>query len=248
VTIAWSAAGSTDVGRRRSGNEDTLRVHEERGFFLVADGMGGHAAGEIASDLAASTLESRLSGIRDEGIAEEELLQLLRQAVLSAHEAIVRCCEDDPRTLGMGTTLTACLLSPRGRFLSAHIGDSRLYRLRGGELEQLTRDHTWVQREIDEGRLTPAAADSHPLGHILTRVLSQDVPPEPDLLSGVVAAGDVLLLATDGLYNMVPEPAIAEALRLDLPVAAISERLIESANRAGGTDNITVVVVRIRQG
>lgn len=245
MRIGWESAGGSDVGRLRKGNEDTLRLDQERGIFLVADGMGGHAAGEIASDLAATSTEETLTEAVDAGATGERIEQALRAGFLRSYTAIVECCRSAPHTRGMGTTLTACVLTAEGAAFIGHIGDSRLYRLRGSTLEQVTRDHTWVQREVDAGRLTADAARTHPLSHIVTRVLSEDIEPEVDLTALVVEPGDLLLLATDGLYNMVPDERIAATLDSDLPLPQLTNRLIDAANDAGGADNVTVVLVRI---
>jgi serine/threonine protein phosphatase PrpC len=245
VTIRWKALGATHVGRRRRGNEDSYHTDLARGIFLVADGMGGHAAGEIASELVSTTVAHALAEARDAGTTGDELIPVLQQASHAAHDAIVHCCDDDDRYNGMGTTLTACVVDPSGRFWIGHIGDSRLYRLRGGRLEQLTHDHTWVQREIDEGRLTATVAGKHPLSHILTRVLSEDSDPDIDLVSDTVEPGDLLLLVTDGLYNMLDDARIAELASADAPLPDVATSLIRAANRAGGADNITVVLVQI---
>jgi protein phosphatase len=245
MSIAWEVAGGSDVGRLRKGNEDTLRIDAERGIFLVADGMGGHAAGEIASDLAAGVMEDALVAAVDAGVGAESLQETLRVAFHDAYAAIVSRCRDSPHTRGMGTTLTVCLLETAGLARVGHIGDSRLYRLRGGVLDQVTHDHTWVQREVDAGRLSADAARTHPLSHIVTRVLSEDIEPEMDLLAASVAPGDLLLLATDGLYNMVSDATIAETLSRDRPLPELTNTLIDAANAGGGVDNVTVVVIRI---
>ena len=245
MSIVWEVAGGSDVGRLRKGNEDTLRIDADRGIFLVADGMGGHAAGEIASDLAAQVMEDALVAAVDAGVGAESLQETLRVGFHDAYTAIVSRCRDSPQTRGMGTTLTVCLLDSSGLARVGHIGDSRLYRLRGGILEQITHDHTWVQREVDAGRLSADAARTHPLSHIVTRVLSEDIEPEMDLLAASLAPGDLLLLATDGLYNMVSDAAIAETLARDLPLPELTNILIDAANAAGGVDNITVVLIRI---
>ncbi|HEU4451818.1 MAG TPA: protein phosphatase 2C domain-containing protein [Longimicrobiaceae bacterium] len=245
MRIAWEVAGGSDVGRLRKGNEDTLRIDADRGIFLVADGMGGHAAGEIASDLAARVMEDALVAAVDAGVGAEGLQETLRVAFQHAYAAIVSRCRDSPHTRGMGTTLTVCLLEPSGLARVGHIGDSRLYRLRGGVLDQITHDHTWVQREVDAGRLSADAARTHPLSHIVTRVLSEDIEPEMDLLAASVAPGDLLLLATDGLYNMVSDATIADTLSRDRPLPELTNTLIDAANAGGGVDNVTVVVIRI---
>ena len=244
MSLAWEAAGGSDVGRVRRNNEDAFRLDAQRGVFLVADGMGGHAAGEVASALAADTALELLSAAAAAPGADA-LPAALGDAFHLAHRRIRDCCAAEPRNRGMGTTLTALVLRPDLSCHVGHIGDSRLYRLRGGRLEQLTRDHTWVQREVDAGRLAPAAARSHHLSHILTRVLSDDLDPEPDLLSGSCAPGDLLLLASDGLYNLLPDPAIARLLGEEGPLPDRVQALLDAANAAGGVDNVTVVLVRI---
>jgi protein phosphatase len=245
VSIAWSAFGRSDVGLRRSGNEDAFRVDPVHGIFLVADGMGGHAAGEIASELAATTAEEVLSSALEAGVSGPDLEELLRGSFYNAHDAITRCCSDNPGTRGMGTTLTACVVDPEGVCRVGHIGDSRLYLLRDGELQQVTRDHTWVQREVDAGKLSVADALAHPLSHIVTRVLSDDLSPEPDLLSVAVRPDDQLLLCSDGLYNMVPDPLLARLLDPSEPLQAVVGALVDAANAAGGLDNVTAVLARL---
>lgn len=248
MTISWKAVGATNVGRRRRGNEDAYVTDPARGIFLVADGMGGHAAGEIASELVSTTVARALAEASDGGSSGDALIEVLRQSSHTAHDAIVNCCDDDERYSGMGTTLTVCVLDTEGHCWVGHIGDSRLYRLRDGALEQITHDHTWVQREVDEGRLTTEAAQGHQLSHILTRVLSEDSDPDMDVLSDSVQPGDRLLLATDGLYNMIDDPTIATLLASADPLAKIATSLIRAANRAGGADNITVVIVNVEDG
>jgi PPM family protein phosphatase len=243
VSVRWQAAGATHVGRLRRSNEDNLLVESRRGLFLVADGMGGHAAGEVASEVVTRTVGERVAAALDEG--EPPPGEALEQAVLAAHEAIVTCCRDDPRTRGMGTTLTCALLDVDGTCRVAHIGDSRLYLARDGALAQLTRDHTWVQQEVDAGRLSSDAARQHALSHILTRVLSDDLEPEADYPSVHVHPGDLLLLCSDGLYNMVPDAQILEMVLEHAEPEPLCGALIRAANRAGGADNVTVVVVRV---
>jgi PPM family protein phosphatase len=245
VKISWNAAGSTDIGRVRESNEDALLVDARRGIFLVADGMGGHAAGEIASSIACSAAGEIMAEAMDEGHRDNTLLARLKTAFLTAQERIDDCCAEDPRTQGMGTTLTVLVLTPDGTYRLGHVGDSRAYRFRGNRLEQLTRDHTWVQREIDAGRLSPAQARGHQLAHVITRVLGAGSNDEPDLLSGAVQAGDVFLLATDGLSGMIPDEAIAEVLAGPQPLQHRVDTLIGLANERGGTDNTTAVLVEI---
>lgn len=245
MTIAWESAGGSDVGRLRKGNEDTLRMDPERGIFLVADGMGGHAAGEVASEIAASTAEGILGDALAAGVAGEGIDRALVLAFQQAYEAIVQYCRANPHTRGMGTTLTVCVIDPSGTARIGHIGDSRVYRLRDGTLHQLTHDHTWVQCEVEAGRLSLEAARAHPLSHILTRVLSEDVEPTVDLHTIDLRPGDLLLLATDGLYNMIDDDAIEAMLGSGQPLTQLTHQLIDAANAAGGSDNVTVVLVGI---
>lgn len=250
MKISWSAAGSTDVGRVRESNEDSHFVDLRRGIFLVADGMGGHAAGEVASAIASSTVGESMAVAMDDGHRDNQLMARLKHAFATAQERIDECCAEDPRTQGMGTTLTALVLTPDGTYRLGHIGDSRAYRMRNARLEQLTRDHTWVQREVDAGRVSPAEARRHKLAHVITRVLGAGSHDEPDLLSGTVQPGDLLLLATDGLCGMLGDDEIAAQLDPGLR-RSLSHRvdaLIAAANERGGTDNVTVILVEVLPG
>jgi PPM family protein phosphatase len=243
VTIRWEAAGGSDIGRVRKGNEDSFYLDERRGVFLVADGMGGHAAGEVASAIAAESVVDALDGTAV--TPSDDLDETLAAAFFEAQRRIADCCIGDPRMTGMGTTLSVAVLLPTGDLHLAHIGDSRVYLQRGGTLVPLTRDHTWVQREVDAGRLPAEAARNHHLSHILTRVLTADDPPDPDLQRERLAPGDTVLLCSDGLHNMLDDPSLLDRLTAAQPPAETVARLIEAANRRGGTDNVTAIVVRI---
>lgn len=243
--LAWEAAGGTHVGRVRRGNEDAFHVDADRGLFLVADGMGGHAAGEVASALAVETVGTALREACAAGADPERVLGVLDVSMRDAHRAILDHAAANPATAGMGTTLTACVLSARGTLCVGHIGDSRAYLLRAGALSQLTVDHTWVQREVEAGRLSPRRVRGHPLGHVLTRALGADTADAPDVLAVPLEPGDTLCLATDGLTGMVPDERLARILAAARPLPDIITRLIGAANRAGGRDNVTAVVVRV---
>ncbi|MDB4951291.1 MAG: protein phosphatase domain protein [Gemmatimonadetes bacterium] len=245
MSLRWQAVGLSDVGRVRQGNEDSFLVDAARGVFLVADGMGGHAAGEVASAMAAATVGGALAHAVDGGSTGKALDAVLVDSFRSAHLAIEARSADDPETRGMGTTLTACAVSAAGEARMGHVGDSRAYLLRGGVLTQVTRDHTWVQREVDAGRLSPRGARTHRLAHIITRALGADSPDAPDLLAFPVAPGDVLLLATDGLSGPLDDDAIARILASPAPLGERAAALIAAANAAGGPDNITAVLVLI---
>lgn len=245
MSIRWEATGRSDPGRVRQQNEDHFLLDPARGLFLVADGMGGHAAGEIASELAARTVGEMLGEAVDRDTDEAEMEAALRASFAAAHRAIVAFCARSPRSRGMGTTLTTCILRASGTFHLGHIGDSRAYRLRGGTLKQLTRDHTWVQEEVDAGRLSPAAARAHRHAHVITRALSAETRDEPDVLAGHTLPGDLLLLASDGLTGMLGDEEIAHILRGEGSLDERTEALVREANRAGGADNITVLLVRV---
>jgi protein phosphatase len=244
VTIGWESAGATHIGRVRKANEDSFRIDEGHGVFLVADGMGGHAAGEVASRIAADTVLDWLRAVSP--ASPDEVHGAIAEAFLEAQRQIVECCDGDPRTAGMGTTLTVALLQPGGSITFGHLGDSRLYHHREGTLARLTQDHTWVQREVEAGRLLPKAARTHRFSHILTRVLTADDPADPDIVSAAVVPGDALLLCSDGLYNLVSDQGILDIMRERHAPGDQVRALIDAANRRGGNDNITAIVVRIR--
>jgi PPM family protein phosphatase len=234
-----SFAGS-DVGRLRSGNEDSYFCGQT--VFAVADGLGGHQGGEVASAAAVEPL-ANLDGrsFKDAGEAAEALATAIREA----NEAILGRAAGDPALYGMGTTVTAAVAG--GGYLQlAHVGDSRAYLLRGGTLEQLTTDHTVVGELVRRGRLTPQQAAVHPERSILTRAVGLDprVPVDlPDPLE--LQPGDQVLLCSDGLTEAVADGRIAELLSAAQDGQVACQSLIDAANDAGGPDNITVVLVRV---
>ena len=245
MTLRWHAAGASHVGRVRKGNEDSFLVDADRGVFLVADGMGGHAAGEIASAVATETVGGALQAGVDRGLQADALAQAMLESFRAADRAIHEHVALNPTTKGMGTTVTACVVCTDGTYRLGQIGDSRAYLFRDRELVQVTTDHTWVQREVDEGRLTMAASRKHPFSHILTRALGAEPSDDPDLLTGQLLPGDLLLLCTDGLTGMLTDRMIAKVLPLDIRLEDRVEQLIVQANQRGGRDNVTAVLVEI---
>lgn len=219
-------------------------VDSEAGLFLVADGMGGHAAGEVASRIAVDTVSGRLGQVSHES-TDDDVRASMRAAIVEAGRIIFSQSRDNPEQGGMGTTVTALSLSDDGRYVIGHIGDSRAYRLRGGVLERLTRDHSLVQEQLDQGLLTSERARGHPLNHILTRALGTVKHVSPDVYSGAYVAGDIYLLASDGLTDMLSEQDIGDILASAQSLEAGIEALIDSANEAGGNDNITAVAAEI---
>jgi serine/threonine protein phosphatase PrpC len=246
VKATWEVAGATDVGRVRAHNEDSFLVDAQRGVFLVADGMGGHAAGEIASAIASEAVGSALRQGVDGGLGADDLGVVMRECIHQAHMSILNYSATKPETRGMGTTMTALVICDDGAFRVGHIGDSRCYVLRDGELEQVSRDHTWVQREVDEGRLTPMGARRHRLSHVLSRALGADSLDEPDVYAGTLLPGDLVLLCSDGLTGMLTDRLLRRILMRDAELHELVADLIVGANERGGRDNITAVLVKVR--
>ena len=235
LVVAESVA-LTDTGRQRRANEDSL--FERKPLFAVADGMGGAQAGEIASGVAVSVLER---GLPDgPGSAEERLADLVQDANAQIHEL----SRSDEKRAGMGTTLTAVHVG-ESELAIAHVGDSRLYCLRGDSFERLTRDHSLVEELVQEGRLTPEEADEHPQRSIITRALGPERTVAVDHLTWPARPGDVYLLCSDGLTSMIAESKVAEIVRGAASLRAAGEGLIRAANDAGGRDNITVILLRL---
>ncbi|PRX48473.1 protein phosphatase [Prauserella shujinwangii] len=238
------AAGS-DTGRRRSGNEDSVFTSPR--LLAVADGMGGHAHGEVASELAMAAIADLDRRVADLDPAELEPETALRQAVADAAGRLDEQVAGDADLAGMGTTLTA-LLWDGTRFTLAHIGDSRGYLLRDGELSRLTKDHTVVQSLVDEGSLAPELAAGHPHRSVLTRALLAESPAEPDVAALDVRPGDRYLLCSDGLTDAVDDEDIQDVLATVTEPAQAVRTLIDLANDNGGPDNITCVVADVTGG
>jgi len=240
--VHLTCAGRTDVGIIRSGNEDNYLMAPERGIFVVADGMGGHAAGEVASEMAVKSVARELGSLR--GMSEEEIGERMRLAIRAANGAIFgrTLTEHDKR--GMGTTVTALALYA-ARFLIGQVGDSRAYLFREGKLMQLTKDHSYVQEQVDAGYLTPEQARSHPYSNVITRCVGANSDVMPDIYVGAVKPRDVFLLASDGLTGMLEDRQLAEVIATKRMPQEQVDDLIREANRFGGLDNITAIVVRI---
>jgi protein phosphatase len=230
VNFAWGAR--TDVGRGRSANEDAFVADQDRGLYAVADGMGGHRAGEVASATAIETLQSAFgTGGR------------IEDAVAAANAAVFTQASENPEMRGMGTTVTAVALTD-GRYATiGHVGDSRAYLLRDGTLSQVTEDHSLVEQLVREGQLSPEEAAVHPQRAVITRALGIEPDVEVDVYEVDLHPGDRLLLCSDGLSNMVRGPQLEALLREQGDPQQAAEMLVDAANAAGGDDNITVVIV-----
>jgi PPM family protein phosphatase len=239
MTLALHYALRSDVGLLREGNEDSAFAGPQ--LLAIADGMGGHAAGEVASAVAISAI----APLNDRGLSDgNEMLDALGEAVASARETLHEMSEADPATEGMGTTLTALLWSG-AQVAICHIGDSRAYLLRDGDLYQITRDHTLIQSLVDEGRLSPAAAANHPQRSLIMRALQGSTDADPDLSMHTALLGDRYLLCSDGLTDVVSDEAVHQTLVSAPDPAQVVDELIEQAIQNGGPDNITCVVADV---
>lgn len=217
-------------------------VNRETSLLLVADGMGGHAAGEIASQMAAAAINE---WVTSHGDAEENIAEMLRQGALEANARVFEAQRQDRTLAGMGSTLTALYFQGR-RYYIAHVGDSRAYRLRDGTLEQLTRDHSLVWHLYENRVLEKSDLSRHPQKNLITRSIGSHPQVDIDIEEGEGQVGDVYLLCSDGLTDGVPEDSLCTALSVaEKTPQEIAEDLVNAANEAGGTDNITVVVIRL---
>jgi PPM family protein phosphatase len=236
LRVAEQYAG-TDTGRQRRANEDSLLARSP--LFVVADGMGGAQAGEVASQIA---VESFQPGLREDSEPELALAELAQAANARIHEL----SHVNAEQAGMGTTLTAVYVGEQ-EVAIAHVGDSRAYCLRDGELLRLTDDHSLVDELMRQGRLTPEEAIEHPQRSVITRALGPEGTVEVDTRSFRARADDVYLLCSDGLTTMISEEQIAEILRAHRSLHDVGEALIAAANEAGGRDNVTVVLMRLEE-
>src|SRR4051812_19289157 len=236
LTVA-EEAHKTDTGRQRHANEDSYFAGAP--LFAVADGMGGAQAGEVASRIAASAFERRRR-VTDDAPAEGQLEQIARRANREIH----RLAQEDSSRAGMGTTLTAAMLRD-DEVAFSHVGDSRAYLLRNGQLKRLTKDHSLVEELRRQGRLTEEQAEEHPQRSIITRALGPEPSVNVDTMTFPARDGDVFLLCSDGLTTMVSDDEIREILTGSKSLRTAVNKLVEAANRGGGRDNITAVAFRL---
>jgi len=240
AVVRYTAAALSDRGRKRPTNEDSFGFSVEHGVFVVCDGMGGAAAGEIASSLAVDEILSHLAKTREPGVS---LSDLAEKAVCAANEAIYARAERNQRLHGMGTTLVALLVEERRAWVF-NVGDSRCYRLRGDRLEQITLDHSLVEEQVRMGRITEAEALRSPLRNVITRALGTQNCVTPDSFELEAEPGDIFLLCSDGLTRELSDPAVESILKANTALEDRCTRLIEAAKKAGGHDNITCVLVQ----
>jgi protein phosphatase len=251
----FSWAVKSDPGLRRTSNEDSYSNRPDVGLFVVADGMGGHVAGEVASRVAVDAISAFIEETagadknRTWPFPFEPTLSLeanrLKAAFRLANRRIAAAIADSHDLRGMATTASSLLIGGKQACV-AHVGDSRVYVFRSGELHQITHDHSWVEEQVRAGTLTSTAARQHPWRNVVTRALSGGDDPEVDVVEVVPAPGERYLLCSDGLFSVVPDQNIADVLGdSSLSLEQVCDRLIEAANAAGGPDNITTLVLQV---
>jgi len=253
MILSWAVR--TDPGLRRSSNEDSYCTREDLGLFVVADGMGGHAAGEVASRVAVDTIQTFITETagadknRTWPFPFEPQISLegnrLKAAFRLANRQIANAMADSADLRGMATTASAVLAGPHSACI-AHVGDSRVYALLDGRLRQITDDHSWVEEQVRAGTMTSAAARQHPWRNVVTRALSGGSDPDIDTVELAPHAGERLLLCSDGLSGVVSHDVI-EGILADraMPLESICDQLVSAANEGGGPDNVTVLVIQI---
>ncbi len=250
------AFGLTDVGKKRKHNEDAYALDAAEGFFVVADGMGGHAAGEVAAKITVETIGEFIAATRQKEEAtwpfkyNHELdfnSNRLAVAIEKANERVMAAVAAQPWLKGMGTTVVTGLINEKSLSL-AHVGDSRAYLYRGGELSRLTDDHSWVHEQVEAGILTEEEAKTHPLKNVVTRALGGGPSVSPDLQEMKFEPGDAFLFCSDGLTTMLSDEEIRDCLAADATgePEALCQGLVDLANEKGGVDNITVVFARVK--
>jgi serine/threonine protein phosphatase PrpC len=250
--VRIASGGKSDVGQQRGNNEDSFQIVESLNLFVISDGMGGEAHGEVASAMAVETVVKRcLSEEMGAGEASAkaqpgwgEKTRKLFGAAHLANKTIFQSAEAHPEQQGMGATLTAAWIDEE-KLSVVHVGDSRVYLLRNGTLEQLTRDHSLVAEQVRRGLLTAAEAERSEMQSVLLRALGTQAEIDVDAEEHTLFPHDVLVLCSDGLSRMVTDPEIAGTLQAEPDAGKAADRLVELANENGGADNVTVIVVRL---
>jgi PPM family protein phosphatase len=249
----WAYAGKTDVGRTRAHNEDSIAINEPLQLVALADGMGGYQAGEVASQIAIEVLTNEIaeSKLTEKDIARIDpetgtsvAMRRLRSAIEKANNRICSVSREREELDGMGTTIVAACFYD-GRVGIAHVGDSRCYRFRAGVLEQLTRDHSLVQEQLEKGLISADEANASPQKNLITRALGIDALAQADTQEFRTRTEDVYLLCSDGLSDMVEQDVLQRELERTDNLETAVKRLVDAANEAGGRDNISVILVRV---
>ncbi len=237
-----ACSGKSDPGLRRPNNEDAFVIDADRGFLAVADGMGGAASGEVASQIFVDTTREIFSAYASE--SDEAVSALVQQSFLLANERIFNLAKENADRHGMGCT-AELLAFHEGVYMLGHVGDSRTYLFREGALRQITKDHSLIQDQIDRGLMTPEEARTHALRNVIVRAVGVNDELAVDLIRGEGRLGDIFLLCSDGLPDMVTDHSIQELLSLPVDLKEKSDRLIEAAKAAGGRDNVTVALCEV---
>ncbi len=250
-----SSVAVTHTGLRRESNEDAFRERPDLGLYVVADGMGGHEAGEVASRITVQVIESFIEDTRNADIdstwpfpfdtSRSIAANRLIAAVRLANHRVAAAIAEDPKLKGMATTAVAILLEPTGVAQVAHVGDSRMYLRRDNELRQLTDDHSWVGEQVRAGVLSDDDAQRHPWRNVVTRAISGGADPEVDISEVLLQPGDRMLVCSDGLSSAVQPERLSELMNAPGDISSCAEALIAAANDAGGPDNITVILVEV---
>jgi len=251
LSQALEIVSHTDPGMVRSHNEDSVASIVEKGLVVLADGMGGYNAGEVASGMATTVLTTELRQLIEDHAPHEvdpqsgqkAALKMLREQVAKANTSIYQASQSQPQYAGMGTTLVVALFYDN-KMMVAHIGDSRLYRMRGDEFSQVTKDHSLLQEQIDAGLLTPEQAATAPNKNLVTRALGVDDVVFLELNEHRVEPGDIYLMCSDGLSDMMQDSAIAGVLQNGTSLLPMAQELVTLANQNGGRDNITVLLTQ----
>jgi protein phosphatase len=247
------SSGLTDVGKKRDHNEDSFLIDEDLKLFVVADGMGGHAGGGTASRIAVETIDRELRQARTTqgsaldartALQDSPIPEAIRAAVERACIAIYSKAQEDPRLAGMGTTVISLLLKDDHAFF-AHVGDSRAYLVRGDLIQQISEDHSLVNEQIKAGMITPEEAKHSRYKNIITRSVGFEEEVQVDVMGLLSEPGDVFILCSDGMANMVEDPEILQVVR-HFTLAEVPQKLIDLANERGGDDNITVIAVQVQ--
>ena len=250
------AAGKTDLGKVRENNEDNFAIEEKINLFIVADGMGGHASGQVASKMAVDIVKERMAYAFDnnkiehfasQDYAHSKYANYLASCIKIANQAIFEAGQQYPQNKGMGTTIVAALVT-NNNLIVAHVGDSRLYLIRNRDINPLTTDHSVVMEQVKKGLISLEEAGKSDIQNILTRALGIDKTVEVDILEMPLNNSDYFLLCTDGLLKMVTDSQILETIQALKDPGPICEKLVNMANDAGGKDNVTVIVANIQKG
>ena len=233
--------GITHAGMVRENNEDRFVMDEKKHIYMVADGMGGHNAGEVASQMAVDITGEH---IKDSLTPDADFTQVICDAITAANRDIFQKSCKNKKMAGMGTTLDICAFY-EDKLVTFHVGDGRIYRLRGDEFSQLTTDHSFVEMLIQKGELTREEAENHPNRNMITRAVGTESTVLIDVSESEAEAGDLFLMCTDGLTNMLNSSEMEQILKLDVSLKKRANRLVELANEKGGTDNITVLMIEV---